>query len=63
MVVGDVLQVKSKIAMATAALKVGSQMGIAMTVHTNGMVWQSSSIVMNLTATVATALVTVAATQ
>jgi hypothetical protein len=59
-VVGDVLQVKSKIAMATAALKVGSQMGIAMTVHTNGMVWQSSSIVMNLTATVATALIVMA---
>ena len=59
----DVLQVKSKTAMATVALTTGSAMGIAMMVHMSGMEFQFTSTVLNLTATAVIALVAMVVEQ
>jgi tyrosine-protein phosphatase YwqE len=54
--VADAQPVKSKIAMATAALKHGLAMVIATTAHTSGMAFQSISTVTNSVMTAATAI-------
>ena len=59
----DVLQVKSKTAMATVALITGSVMAIAMMVHMSGMEFQFTSTVLNLTATAVIALVAMVVEQ